>query len=344
MDYRLSIVIPCYNSENYIHSLFNDIVSQTIHIENLQVIFVDDNSSDSTRSILKELQVSYPDNVVCIYKNENKGVSNSRNLGVMEAQSKYITFCDHDDVLEDNLFETMLRYIETGDFDFAMCDSDVIAEQNPVFKENPVVMQENVQSILLKNIEDKKNFVFETRGIVECWKKVIKRSFLIENDITFPESMWGEDFYWWTLMGIYAEKVVYIPEVLYHHVASGGGVSNKIMSNWFSAQMLLLDEAKKRNIYNDYSDLLDFLAFERGFASTIFYWIKCGDYNLEEIDELRRILLSKIRLPFSENSYILMEEVPFQYKYSKGAIKLLEKKISPMDLLMFLKEALTYDK
>lgn len=39
-----------------------------------------------------------------------------------------------------------------------------------------------------------------------------------------------------------------------------------------------------------------------------------------------------------------MEEVPFQYKYSKGAIKLLEKKISPMDLLMFLKEALTYDK
>lgn len=108
MDYRLSIAIPCYNSENYIHSLFNDIVSQTIHIENLQVIFVDDNSSDSTRSILKELQVSYPDNVVCIYKNENKGVSNSRNLGVMEAQRGFAS--------------TIFYWIKCGDYDLEEID------------------------------------------------------------------------------------------------------------------------------------------------------------------------------------------------------------------------------
>lgn len=113
----LSVIIPCYNSESCIEPLLICLENQTIGIENIEIIFVDDYSVDGTCLKLKEFQKRHPQNVVIIENDKNYGVSYSRNRGVEKSHTPYITFADHDDVLELNLYETLHESIKKFETD-----------------------------------------------------------------------------------------------------------------------------------------------------------------------------------------------------------------------------------
>lgn len=94
---KISVIIPCYNVQKYIMRCFDSIYSQTYGFENLEVILIDDLSTDNTWSILESLQRQYPENVISLKIQKKGKCGGARNLGMDICTGKYITFVDADD-------------------------------------------------------------------------------------------------------------------------------------------------------------------------------------------------------------------------------------------------------
>ena len=100
----ISIIIPAYNTQEYIHRAIESSLRQSY--KNIEIIIINDGSTDET---LRTAQTyADKDNRIKIFHQENKGVSSARNHGIREARGKYITFLDSDDWFEDDAVEILL--------------------------------------------------------------------------------------------------------------------------------------------------------------------------------------------------------------------------------------------
>ncbi len=107
----ISIIVPTYNTENYIENCIESILSQTY--DNIQIIIVDDGSIDRTRDICDSYSKdNQRGNNIIVIHSENKGVSSARNIGLSKANGDYIGFVDSDDYIEPDMYATMLTIIE----------------------------------------------------------------------------------------------------------------------------------------------------------------------------------------------------------------------------------------
>lgn len=113
----ISIVIPCFNAQNTIRECLTSILNQTIN--NIEVIVVDDGSSDNTGQIIKEF-VKTDKRVKCFFQ-QNKGVSSARNSGIKNSQGDYVAFVDADDVIHEKFLEVLLSNIIRYDADISVC-------------------------------------------------------------------------------------------------------------------------------------------------------------------------------------------------------------------------------
>ena len=105
MEKEISVIIPVYNSEKYLDICISSLLSQTV-INKIEIILVDDGSADKSSEIL-DGYMNYPN--ISVYHTEHKGVSHARNIGIQNANGKYIAFIDSDDYIEKDYFEELLR-------------------------------------------------------------------------------------------------------------------------------------------------------------------------------------------------------------------------------------------
>ena len=103
-EYKFSVVMPVYNAEKYIDDAMESIINQTIGFENIQVILVNDGSTDNSEQICLEYKEKYPENVIYV-KQENAGVSAARNNGTKYVKGEYINYLDSDDKWDLDVFE-----------------------------------------------------------------------------------------------------------------------------------------------------------------------------------------------------------------------------------------------
>ncbi|OUC51702.1 hypothetical protein B7939_04335 [Eggerthia catenaformis] len=118
-DLKMSIIIPCYNEENFIRKCLESVVNQTLN--DLEVIVVDDGSTDSTPSICDEFKSNYPIKVRVIHQ-ANTGQGLARNAGLSIAKGEYIGFVDADDWVDLTMFEKMYNHAKKYDTDVTFCD------------------------------------------------------------------------------------------------------------------------------------------------------------------------------------------------------------------------------
>lgn len=110
--YKVSVVTAVYNVEDYIAETIDSIIGQSIGFkENVQLILVDDGSSDTSGQICDEYASKYPENIIVIHK-ENGGVSSARNEGIKYVKGKYVNFLDSDDKLGSMALEKMIEFME----------------------------------------------------------------------------------------------------------------------------------------------------------------------------------------------------------------------------------------
>ncbi len=105
---KVSIVIPCYNGENYIFPVYNSITNQSV--QNIEMIFVDDGSKDKS----KERILSINDPRIIYTYQPNSGVSSARNKGLKNVSGEYVVFFDVDDLMTDTFLKTRVDYLEVN--------------------------------------------------------------------------------------------------------------------------------------------------------------------------------------------------------------------------------------
>lgn len=241
--YKVSIIIPFYNAEDYLRKCLDSLFNQTL--DSLEYIFVDDCSNDRGQIVLREyLEENGKDkdqNIMIITHDINKGSSSARNTGLRAASGQYIGWVDADDWVEPNMFELLYTSTLNDDFDVVSCDYFM----NFPFEEKIVTQKycspkEFIISLLNKDCE----------GML--WNKLFKNEIIKSKGISFLDNFnMAEDRNFLFKYLYYAHKSFHINKPLYHY----SQYSSLAMTRNYSLKRIT-DE-----IVND-SDVLEFIKHE----------------------------------------------------------------------------------
>lgn len=192
MEKKVSIIIPCYNVEKYIERCADSIINQTIGLDRLEVIFVNDASTDSTLEILLEYEKKYENNIIVINCLENGRQGTARNIGLKYATGEYIGFVDSDDWIETDMYELLYEKAEKYECDIVHCRS--IRDYGTTNYKREKDAEDSL--IVIENDEERNEFIASAIIGVGVWDKLYKRSIVFDNNICFPEKVTYEDISW----------------------------------------------------------------------------------------------------------------------------------------------------
>ncbi len=221
---KYSVVIPVYNSEKTIKRCIESITLQ--NRPDVEIIIINDGSTDETESICKALQTKY-NNLIYICK-KNGGVSSARNLGLSVANGEFVMFVDSDDYVDNKCFDTIDRYIQSNadfyQFGFTIVENGLVKETR-TFPECYV----NTSS-------EKEDFISEgivTRSINSPCAKIFKRKIIDEKNLSFCEELsTGEDLTFVFSFLLSADKFERFPDKIYFSdIGNGESLSRKYREN-----------------------------------------------------------------------------------------------------------------
>ncbi|WP_405277653.1 glycosyltransferase family 2 protein, partial [Methanobrevibacter sp.] len=113
MDFKFSVVMAVYNKEKYIAQALDSLINQTLNFKkNIQLILVNDKSTDNTLKVLESYKNEYPQNIILINNEKNMGSAYSRNRGMKYVKAPYVNFLDSDDVISNDAFKLAYRFLE----------------------------------------------------------------------------------------------------------------------------------------------------------------------------------------------------------------------------------------
>ncbi|WWB84950.1 glycosyltransferase [Priestia aryabhattai] len=198
---QLSIVLPVYNVEPYLRECINSIYQQKLM--NFEVIAINDGSTDNSLKILKEYAQKYEN--FHLVNQSNKGLSSSRNIGLEQSKGNYVYFFDADDILSHSI-NSFYDICKIESPDIITFDADVFKDniknglQNTTKYKEPIVPGRIIkiktnQNAIAFNGKEYLNIICKKKGYSPVvWKRIYKRSFLIESNILFyPNLIPAED-------------------------------------------------------------------------------------------------------------------------------------------------------
>ena len=166
MGIKVSVIIPAYNTEAYMEQCLESLLQQTL--KDIEIIVVDDGSSDNTLSILRKYEQQYPKKVHVFHK-ENGGQASARNLALQHAKGEYLGFVDSDDWIDKEMYEEMYQKAVDEDADVVVCDMVDHYSDYQIYHHS-------------SRFEDK------YRVTPSACNKIFRTSFA--GDIRFPEGLW----------------------------------------------------------------------------------------------------------------------------------------------------------
>ena len=205
MTYKISVIIPTYNSEQFIKTTIKSIQKQSIGFENIEVILIDDFSTDNTPTIIQEYIKKYENITTYTLKEKAGAPGDARNLGIKKAKSPYLMFMDHDDYYPPNALETLYNTINNEE------NSIIIGR----FKTFGITDWESdnwvTEPITINNIKENTQFL----TINNIWRMIFPKKMIQENNIQFPEKMFAEDLAFMIESYFNAEKITFLPNITY---------------------------------------------------------------------------------------------------------------------------------
>ena len=210
----VSVVMPIYNAADYLRPALDSVISQTLR--DVEIICVDDGSTDHSLAILKEYQKRDPR--VRIVTETNAGPAKARNNGLRRARGEYLSFLDADDFFEPTMLETLYRTAKEKDLDIAVCEYDLFENRTARFKRSiPSEHADLLAGGRVTSKSDCPDIIFQaTEGYV--WNKLFRRDFVTEKELSFLENAQiFEDVYFTVTSLSLAERIGKYEGVLVHH-------------------------------------------------------------------------------------------------------------------------------
>ncbi len=205
MQYKISIIIPIHNIEKYLEQTLDSLTKQTIGHENLEVLMINDCSTDSSGEIIDRYARKYK-NFIAVHLSENCGLPGKpRNIGLEMATGEYLMFMDHDDYYSDDACEVLYNKITLENADMVLSRFIYVYDSGRTRK-SPTLFG-NASEIKVKTVEEDERFL---RLGPTLWTKIFRRSFIIDNNIRFPEGMLAEDLSFVIHSLLKADGIVYL--------------------------------------------------------------------------------------------------------------------------------------
>lgn len=205
----ISIIVPVFNVKNYIEKCVLSLINQTY--KNIEIILVDDGSSDGSEIVCDKFQSEYKNTVKVIHQ-KNQGLSVARNVGLENASGEFVCFVDSDDYIEPTMLETLFNSLSFANADISICSFFEENENNKTLQTVNFKDEEFSNYNAIENLSNKNNGY----GFVVVWNKLFKRN-LFEN-ITFPKNRIHEDQFVIFKLFFLANKFSACSNKLYHHV------------------------------------------------------------------------------------------------------------------------------
>ena len=227
----LSIIIPTYNVENYIHVTLNSLINQSD--KDFEIIVVDDGSTDNTYNKVKDL-LQTSDIYYRIIKKENGGVSSARNRGLFEASGDYVLFLDGDDYVSSDLVITIKNKLEDRTPDIFCWGFNTVSEDKTILIDyfNKYIHY----SCSMTGVEALKKIIINKIMWIYTGSAAYRKDFLIENRLSYTEGCTsGEDQEFTYKALSKASSVIFIDKVLSYYLQRKGSITNRYNIKRFDA-------------------------------------------------------------------------------------------------------------
>ena len=207
----VSVLVPVYNVEKYLPACLDSILAQTLY--QIEIICVNDGSTDSSLSILQEYEKK--DSRIRVLSQENHGLGSARNAGINAAKGKYIGFVDSDDTIEPEMYEKMYLAAKKEQADLVMCGANIyplIPEPDQwlinTLSPHDAVYHEYLPGLLFSK-EETTNFI---------WRTLVRRDIIEQNHIRLDEDIsLGEDKLFLTKVMPLSRNITVLSAKLYNY-------------------------------------------------------------------------------------------------------------------------------
>ena len=218
MQYPLiSIVIPTYNNGHFFNRLLNSLLNQSY--KNWEAIIIDNNSTDSTLSIISQ----YNDSRIRVHLIENNGIiAKSRNLGIQKATGEWVAFLDSDDWWDNNKLSRCSNYFKCG---YAVIYHKLEINNGQITQRKRNLYSRKSKKNFFKDLLINGNFIPNSSVLIK--KDILEKVGAINEDL---EMVGSEDFNLWLRVSKYTNKVKYIRTRLGYYYISDHSISQKNMS------------------------------------------------------------------------------------------------------------------
>lgn len=249
---KVTVIIPMFNAEKTIKECLDSLVNQTV-FNNMELVIVDDHSTDRSPEIVMEYESRYPDNILFIRLDENAGPGNARNVAIEYASGEYIGFVDSDDAVHPSMYEKLYNegvrigadYVDSGFFD----------QKN----DRAIVF---VTDELAGLLDDSKRSDLIVVGGFIC-TKIFNRDFIRKNEIGFRNEYVLEDMDFLIECTARAERIATVKEIMYIYRDNGGSLSKtsqplKYIHNQTSAMKAIFERTHILPNYEGIREAVEF--------------------------------------------------------------------------------------
>ena len=216
LKYKVSVIIPVYNAESTLKTSINSVINQSIVFENIELIIVNDKSTDNSKNIIDEYCNKYK-NIIGIHLDKNSGLPGKpRNIGIEYATAPYIIFLDADDEYLPQAFELYYNTIISEKSDFVMGSHYWNMDGDKHKIEIIHDCDDKSDIITINPMLNEKNFDICSHYHVAPWGKIFNKKVIIEKNIRFLEDALSEDTYFFYKTLINSKKITFLQnDILY---------------------------------------------------------------------------------------------------------------------------------
>ena len=288
MDIKISVIVPVYNTGEYLRPCLDSIQKQTFI--DFEVLCIDDGSTDNSPEILKEY--CHKDSRFKYLKKENGGLSSARNYGLEKAKGMYIYYCDSDDEIESETFSILFEKMESNSLDILYFGAKTVYESLDLKKNNKSAKDNYVRTHIYSDIYtgiDLLGLLYKNNEyIVSACLQIIHKDFLNKCGVKFEDKLLYEDNVYTFKTLLFAERV---------------GVINK---------EFYIRRIRKGSITTSHSKFENFYGYLKGARYMIEYInSRTWDFKIEELARkiiqysmINRAIFVMRSLPYEEQSKI----------------------------------------
>lgn len=282
---KVSVIIPCYNVEEYLSQCLESLIRQSIGLENLDIICVDDASTDSTCRLLDAMANQYPDSIRVFHLPRNRKQGGARNVGLAHAQGEYVAFLDADDWVDVSIYEKLYGIAQRY-------GTQIIQYPMTKYYEGVVQVEDPAQIkglIVLEDEEMRKLFLAGQALTCGSQTKFYKREFLEQVQVRFVEGRAYEEPSFVYPLLFYATRVYCTEEPLYYYRMHDASTMHQYVRqpgklyDHALVQLSVFQDIKNRDgLWEKYQEEIVYYFVFTYFIETLYFAEKCGLELMEE--------------------------------------------------------------